>query len=1138
MRALVQEAVGHESSSPVSSSEAAAAIRLCNEAINLASTVADSDRDVEYQHVLATAYIHRGNAQEAMRTPENLLAAIASYGRAIELRKELPLDVQEYCNDLASAYNNRGNAQREVGTPESLEAATASYDQAIELVTTLPLDVPNYRNSLATTYSNRGLSQEAVGTPESLGAAIASYDRAIELGTTLPLDVAEYRNDLANAYNNRGNAQEAVRTPASLVAAIASFDRAIELREALPLDIPEYRNGLARTYSNRGRAQEAVGTPESLRAAIASYERAIELREALPLDIAEYRNGLAKAHSNRGCAQRAVGTPDSLREAIRSFDRAIELGAALLLDVPAYLADLAGSHSNRGVALLAIGTPDSLRAASASFDRAIELRTALPLEVAEHRNNLASCYSNRGNAQQAVGTSESLGAAIASYNRAIELRIALPLNVAEYCNDLAKAYSNRGNAQRRMGTPESLGAAIGSYDRAIELRTMLPLDVETYRNELAAAYCNRGLAIKARSRTDAFALADAVESFRIGLDLLVPIEVRAAAWSATALGARQALVEIGLTLVAAGGDESRDELTEIDDLAERSLELIYLWNARGVPHFRPEALWFLPRACYVGLRLAPQFVGEVLQEALDPEINAGALPEVAGLYDVAADAIPQVRTRLTALLNSDPERRDEWADALDDLRVVERRIAALRQRYLGGTLEATELQVAFWERAGDPARAAREFESYLAGQPRDWRAHVAHGDFRARRADHDAALDAWREAIESLDAYVAGAEDMGQAVQAVALRVRRQYLPEEPLASSPAVLVTVEQANRAIVDWLQARAATSQSDQVGEALDAAIELVRAAHDAWLAAYQAAREAERADLADRVQKLAHAETAAARWKHQGAAHRQMLDTLPVTLKGRWPVVADRLRVFIVGYEQALVVVDPFDDDERQRVVEVFSDRFSEAMSQLAAADVEEARVALRARVGAWWDGIDPATLQDLLSAMTLRARGETGVAGMPLGRAVERELRLLLLPVTPGAGDVNPPGETDDDGLDGEVRRWIARAASGDPVTLGGLLAIFRGLGARKTSSPRLTAIQAHVDATCARPDLLYGSDDAAALRARLDRIREIRNVYAHAKSLDTAQVDRLFEDALGPEGALPTLWRARFGDPQTPSTNV
>lgn len=133
---------------------------------------------------LATAYVNRGNAYNALRDIDH---ALADYDKAIEIE-----------SDYSPAYYNRGIAHFEQG---DLILAIADYDKAIEL----DPDDPD-------AYDSRGFAYADLRNYES---AIADFDQAIVLDP-----------DFAAAYYHRSLAYGA---KGDLDFGIVDFDRAIEL---------------------------------------------------------------------------------------------------------------------------------------------------------------------------------------------------------------------------------------------------------------------------------------------------------------------------------------------------------------------------------------------------------------------------------------------------------------------------------------------------------------------------------------------------------------------------------------------------------------------------------------------------------------------------------------------------------------------------------------------------------------------------------------------------------------------------------------------------------------------------------------------------------------------------------------------
>ncbi len=234
--------------------------------------------------------------------------AVASYGRALALRPELP-----------EAHNNLGVALRGQGR---LSEAVTHYGRAVALRP----DYPEAHNNLGIALAHQGRLAEAVASygralalkPDyaeahnNLGSALAQQERLDEAAARFRRALA-LRPDYPEAHNNLGGA---LGQQGQLDEAVAHFRRAVALRS----DYPEAHSELGSALAHLGRLDEAV----------------VHLRRALAL-----RPDYPEAHSNLGGALAEQGRLD---EAVTHFRRAV----ALRPDYPE-------AHSNLGMVLLSLG---------------------------------------------------------------------------------------------------------------------------------------------------------------------------------------------------------------------------------------------------------------------------------------------------------------------------------------------------------------------------------------------------------------------------------------------------------------------------------------------------------------------------------------------------------------------------------------------------------------------------------------------------------------------------------------------------------------------------------------------------------------------------------------------------------------
>lgn len=124
---------------------------------------------------LANLFTNRGICLLSLGDPEKLPASLEDFDRAIELRKDLPLDENSAFRwGLSAGWMNRGDVLHRMGGRDA--EATAAYDEAIAHLRQLPYkENPATLQRLALAWANRGL------TVEEPGEARRCFDECIGL---------------------------------------------------------------------------------------------------------------------------------------------------------------------------------------------------------------------------------------------------------------------------------------------------------------------------------------------------------------------------------------------------------------------------------------------------------------------------------------------------------------------------------------------------------------------------------------------------------------------------------------------------------------------------------------------------------------------------------------------------------------------------------------------------------------------------------------------------------------------------------------------------------------------------------------------------------------------------------------------
>ena len=196
-----------------------------------ANSTAPERSSPEVRNAIASGWMKRGIALLNENTSASLMGSLHCFGRAIELRRSLPLGEHPwYAYVLAAGWMNRGDALTRLGSAENLAEAVRSYDEALALLRALELESNSlFRKRLALAWMNRGVTLQAQGTASSVRDALASFDEAIALfRDSAAVADTEARSILACGLTNRGNALLLVE-PASPALARTSVEEALAL---------------------------------------------------------------------------------------------------------------------------------------------------------------------------------------------------------------------------------------------------------------------------------------------------------------------------------------------------------------------------------------------------------------------------------------------------------------------------------------------------------------------------------------------------------------------------------------------------------------------------------------------------------------------------------------------------------------------------------------------------------------------------------------------------------------------------------------------------------------------------------------------------------------------------------------------
>ncbi|MDZ4289738.1 MAG: hypothetical protein U0984_17360 [Prosthecobacter sp.] len=152
----------------------------------------------------ASVWMKRGISLLLVADREPLTEALACFDRAIELRRQLPLEGNPWYRwALMAGWMNRADALTQLGSEAQIREALRCYDLAIANLQGLPVnEEPLFRWRLAVAWLNRGITSQAVVKQD----ALRCFDNVIALLTGREESLRpDDRRTLAAAWYNRAN---------------------------------------------------------------------------------------------------------------------------------------------------------------------------------------------------------------------------------------------------------------------------------------------------------------------------------------------------------------------------------------------------------------------------------------------------------------------------------------------------------------------------------------------------------------------------------------------------------------------------------------------------------------------------------------------------------------------------------------------------------------------------------------------------------------------------------------------------------------------------------------------------------------------------------------------------------------------
>jgi hypothetical protein len=249
-----------------------------------------TDQEIEAINAKASTLMHLGMTLLDERRPGAAVDALECFDRALDVRREVPLDgrpFQVYL--LAACWLNRADALMQMQDAARIPAALHSYDQGIAVLQALPIhsnDDPRYARRLAVGYQNRGLALLA-HTPADAAPALQAFADGLAVldgGTAAALSDRDYL--LAGIWTNIAIARLRAHQPDDDAQASVAALRAVGLvaaQESTDVEAAEVglkaRHALCQALAGHVAVagHEMVVMPDALHEAVDAAEAGLRL---------------------------------------------------------------------------------------------------------------------------------------------------------------------------------------------------------------------------------------------------------------------------------------------------------------------------------------------------------------------------------------------------------------------------------------------------------------------------------------------------------------------------------------------------------------------------------------------------------------------------------------------------------------------------------------------------------------------------------------------------------------------------------------------------------------------------------------------------------------------------------------------
>lgn len=199
-----------------------------DEAIALltAEGAGESERE---KHLLAWAWMNKGNLFSVAGTEEALQEALACYERAVQVFVSIgETGSEEIYVDFGALRANQGHLVFRMGGREALQTVVRCFQEAIAIFEKLPwLANPRYRHHLIGGWYNLGNVLQ--WCQENLDTAVDCYRNALDLAEGFEVKTAGHYSLFAGIWLNYGNTLSLIGGGQSLQKTLECYDAAIRL---------------------------------------------------------------------------------------------------------------------------------------------------------------------------------------------------------------------------------------------------------------------------------------------------------------------------------------------------------------------------------------------------------------------------------------------------------------------------------------------------------------------------------------------------------------------------------------------------------------------------------------------------------------------------------------------------------------------------------------------------------------------------------------------------------------------------------------------------------------------------------------------------------------------------------------------